>query len=205
MSIFRRAAERRGTPADLLFVGLGNPGPDYAGTRHNVGVEVIEEVARRHLAQLRSAKREQALVDVVALDGCMVVLAVPLTYVNLSGEAVGKLVKRHGVQDPGRVVVVHDELDLPVGRLKVKVGGGVAGHNGLRSIAAHLGTTDFVRVRIGVDKPPHPGAGKDYVLRRPSKAERAVLDEMVDRAADAVEALVALGPDEAMNRFNSVP
>lgn len=205
MSIFRRAAERRGTPADLLFVGLGNPGTDYEGTRHNVGVEVIEELACRHGARLRSAKKEQALVDVVPIDGCRVALAVPLTYVNLSGEAVARLVKRHGVHDPGRVVVVHDELDLPVGRLKVKRGGGVAGHNGLRSVAAHLGTTDFVRIRIGVDKPPHPGAGKDFVLRRPSRAERVVLDDMVDRAVDALEVLIATGPDEAMNRFNSVP
>jgi peptidyl-tRNA hydrolase, PTH1 family len=205
MSIFRRAAERRGTPADLLVVGLGNPGPDYAGTRHNVGAEVVEQLARRHGGALRAARRENAVADVVAMAGRRVVLAVPQTYVNLSGEAVSRLVHRHGIDEPSRVIVVHDELDLPVGRMKVKVGGGVAGHNGLRSIASHLGSEEFTRVRVGVDKPPHARAGKDYVLRRPGRAERDVLDDVVERAADAVESLVGQGTAEAMNRFNAAP
>jgi PTH1 family peptidyl-tRNA hydrolase len=124
---------------------------------------------------------------------------------NDSGEAVGPLVRRHGIDDPHRLVVVHDELDLPPGRMKVKCGGGLAGHNGLRSIKAHLHTDDFARVRIGVGKPPSAAAGRDYVLRRPGKAEQAELDLVVEHAADAVEAILAEGVDAAMARYNGLP
>ena len=131
-----------------------------------------------------------------------VALAFPQTYVNLSGESVALLVRRHGITDPDRMVVVHDELDLPLGRVKIKEGGGLAGHNGLRSIKAHLHTDDFLRVRIGVDKPPSKEQGADHVLRRVSKRERAELDIAVQEAADAVEAILADGVAAAMNRFN---
>lgn len=197
-----RGAERRGTPADLLVVGLGNPGPRYEGTRHNVGAEVIERLAARHDARLRPSK-EQALVAEVRLDGKRVTLARPTTYMNTSGIAVAKLVRRHGIADPRRLVVVHDELDLEPGRLKVKVGGGLAGHNGLRSIAEHLGTRDFVRVRIGVGKPPSAAAGADHVLRPPSKREREELEIAIEEAADAVEVIALEGPEVAMTRFNA--
>jgi peptidyl-tRNA hydrolase, PTH1 family len=128
---------------------------------------------------------------------------VPQTYVNLSGEAVALLVRRHGITEPAAVVVVHDELDLPVGRVKVKRGGGLAGHNGLRSIKAHLHSDEFLRVRIGVGKPPSPQAGADHVLRRPSKADRTSFDIAVVEAADAVELIVADGVDAAMNEVNT--
>jgi peptidyl-tRNA hydrolase, PTH1 family len=133
------------------------------------------------------------------------VVAFPQTYVNLSGESVARLVRRFGIDDLGRLVVVHDELDLPTARVKIKVGGGTAGHNGLESIKAHLHSTDFVRVRVGIGKPPGRQAGADFVLRRPGKAERAELDVAVQEAADAVELILTEGPDPAMNRFNTAP
>ena len=196
------AAERRGTPADLLVVGLANPGAEYDGTRHNVGGEVVQLLAARHGARLRKGK-ERAMVDEVSVDGRRLALAVPLTYMNLSGEAVAPLVRRHGIEDPRHLVVVHDELDLPVGTLRVKVGGGLAGNNGLKSVKAHLHTDDFVRVRIGIGKPPGKAQGSDHVLKRPGKADRAELDVIVQEAADAVECILFEGPDVAMNRFNT--
>jgi peptidyl-tRNA hydrolase, PTH1 family len=195
-----RLRPRRGTPADLLVVGLGNPGDEYRGSRHNLGAEVVELLAKRHGGRLRKRK-ERALVDEVTIDGRRVALAIPLTYVNDSGHAVGALVRRFGV-DPEQLVVVHDELDLPVAELKVKSGGGLAGHNGLRSIVAHLHTQDFQRVRIGVGKPVSKERGADHVLNRFSKRERAEVDVTVEQAADAVETIVREGVDAAMNRFN---
>jgi peptidyl-tRNA hydrolase, PTH1 family len=205
MPLFGRrgaAAERRGTPADLLVVGLGNPGADYQHTRHNVGADVITLLADRHGGSLKRSK-ERALVAEVRMGDHRVALALPQTYMNLSGESVGLLVKRHGVTDAERVVVVHDELDLPLGRVKVKRGGGLAGHNGLRSIKAHLHTDEFLRVRIGIGKPPTKEQGVDHVLRRPSKSERVELEIAVQEAADAVEAILADGVDAAMNRYNT--
>jgi peptidyl-tRNA hydrolase, PTH1 family len=195
-----RLRPRRGAAADLLVVGLGNPGSEYQGSRHNVGADVIELLARRHGARLRRRK-ERALVDEVTIEGRRVALAVPLTYVNNSGLAVRALARRFGVQ-PEQVVVVHDELDLPVAQLKVKAGGGLAGHNGLRSIVAHLHSQDFLRVRIGVGKPVSKEHGADHVLNRFGKRERAEVDVTVEQAADAVEAIVRDGVDAAMNRFN---
>jgi PTH1 family peptidyl-tRNA hydrolase len=143
------------------------------------------------------------LVAEVRMGDHRVALALPQTYMNLSGESVGLLVKRHGITDAERVVVVHDELDLPLGRVKVKRGGGLAGHNGLRSIKAHLHTDEFLRVRIGIGKPPSKEQGVDHVLRRPSKSERVELEIAVQEAADAVEAILADGVDAAMNRYNT--
>jgi peptidyl-tRNA hydrolase, PTH1 family len=195
-----RLRPRRGTPADLLVVGLGNPGDEYRGSRHNVGAEVVELLAERHGGRLRKRK-ERALVDEVTIDGRRVALAVPLTYVNDSGHAVGALVRRFGVT-PEQLVVVHDELDLPVAELKVKAGGGLAGHNGLRSIVAHLHTEDFQRLRIGVGKPVSKEQGADHVLNRFGKRERSEVDVTIEQAADAVEAIARDGVDAAMNRFN---
>ena len=195
-----RLRPRRGTPADLLVVGLGNPGDEYRGSRHNLGAEVVELLAERHGGRLRKRK-ERALVDEVAIDAARVALAVPLTYVNDSGNAVGALVRRFGVT-PEQLVVVHDELDLPVADLKVKSGGGLAGHNGLRSIVEHLHTQDFQRVRLGVGKPVSKERGADHVLNRFGKRERAEVDVTVEQAADAVETIAREGVDAAMNRFN---
>ncbi|MEY4373128.1 MAG: peptidyl-tRNA hydrolase [Actinomycetota bacterium] len=202
MSLFGRdRAPRRGTPFGWLIVGLGNPGKEYHHSRHNVGADCIELIARRVGAQLR-AGRDKALVAETTLAGQRCVLAFPTTYMNLSGEAVGALVRRYGIDEPTKIVVVHDELDLAPGTMRVKVGGGLAGHNGLRSITQHLKTQDYVRVRIGVGKPNSKEQGANHVLSRIPAAEREVLDVMIERAADAVEAVVELGPDAAMARFN---
>jgi PTH1 family peptidyl-tRNA hydrolase len=193
--------ERRGTPADLLVVGLGNPGEEYAGSRHNSGADAVGVLASRHGGRLKRGK-ERALSGEVRVSGRLVALAVPLTYYNDSGLAVAALVRRHGIEGAERVVVVHDELDLPVGVVRVKVGGGLAGNNGLRSIKAHLHTDAFCRVRIGVGKPPGRQQGADHVLRRPGKAERTELDIAVQEAADAVEIIATDGPAAAMNKIN---
>jgi len=132
-----------------------------------------------------------------------VVLAFPQTYVNDSGLAAAALVRRHGIDDLRKVVIVHDELDLPTGRVKLKIGGGTAGHNGLKSIQAHLHDNGFVRVRIGVDKPPGKRQGANHVLRKPSKADKDALDVAVEVAADAVEAILNDGPEAAMNKYNT--
>lgn len=183
-------------------MGLGNPGPEHEGTRHNLGAEVVDLLARRHGTRLKKGK-ERALVAEARVDHGLLALAFPQTYMNLSGESVSRLVRRFGIGDDlARLVVVHDEMDLPTGRVKVKVGGGIAGHNGLQSVRAHLRSADFVRVRVGIGKPPGRQEGADYVLRRPSKTERAELDVAVVEAADAVETILSEGPAAAMNRFN---
>jgi len=198
----RSRTERTGEPAALLVVGLGNPGDDYVGTRHNAGADVVAVLAGRHGGSLRRS-RELALSCEVRIGGERVALAFPQTFMNESGQAVGKLVRRHGVDDPTRIVVVHDELDLPVGGLRVKAGGGLAGHNGLKSITAHLKTRDYLRVRIGVGRPPGRQSGADHVLRRPGKAEAAELAVVVQEAADAVESILAEGVDATMGRVNA--
>ena len=199
--MLRRSGERRGTPADFVVVGLGNPGTEYARTRHNVGAEVVELLARRHRASLRKGK-ERALVDQVGIEGKRVALAVPLTYMNDSGDAVRLLARRYGVE-PERIIVVQDELDLPTAVLKLKAGGGLAGHNGLRSIKAHVHSDAFLRVRIGVGKPVSKDKGAGHVLNKFSKAERVEIEVTVERAADAVEAIVRDGIETAMNQFNT--
>lgn len=136
------------------------------------------------------------------MGAARVVLAFPQTYMNESGVAVGMLVRRHGIDRAEQVIVVHDELDLPVGTIRVKNGGGLAGHNGLRSINAHLKSAGFLRVRIGIGKPPSKEHGADHVLRPPAKREREELAVCVERAADAVEAIIADGVDAAMSSFN---
>jgi PTH1 family peptidyl-tRNA hydrolase len=206
MALFGRggaAAERRGTPADLLVVGLGNPGAEYEGSRHNVGAQVVDVLADRHGGVLKRSK-ERALVAEVRIGDKRVALAFPQTFMNLSGESVALLARRHGITDPSRIVVVQDELDLPLARVRVKQGGGLAGHNGLRSIKAHLHTDEFLRVRIGVGKPADKAQGADHVLKRVSKRDRLELDIAVQQAADAVEIILSQGVDAAMNEVNSV-
>ncbi len=198
----RLRTERTGESATLLVVGLGNPGDDYDGTRHNVGADAVVVLAERHGGSLRRSK-ELALSCEVRISGERVAIAFPQTFMNESGQAVRKLVRRYGMVDPARIVIVHDELDLPVGGLRVKVGGGLAGHNGLKSITAHLKTQDYLRVRIGVGRPPGRQSGADHVLRRPGKAEAAELQVVVQEAADAVESILVNGVETTMGRVNA--
>ncbi len=191
---------RKGTAADLLVVGLGNPGDEYAHTRHNVGADTVELLAKRHGGALKKGK-ERARADHVRIGGKLVALAVPLTYMNDSGAAVVALARRYGVA-PEQVVIVHDELDLPVAALKLKQGGGLAGHNGLKSVKNHLHSDAFLRVRIGVGKPVSKEHGVDHVLKKFSKRERTEIDVTIEQAADAVELIVTDGIDTAMNRYN---
>jgi len=197
---------RRKTPFDWLIVGLGNPGKEYVRTRHNVGQEVVTELARRRGDALKSG-RDNALVAESRIGSgdaeVRAVLAFPLTYMNESGLAVRALARRYGIDDPQRIVIVQDELDLPPTLVRVKAGGGLAGHNGLRSIVAHLGTQDFLRVRIGVGKPPGgKERGADHVLGRMPSKLREAYDVAVQEAADAVEVIVTEGVDAAMRRYN---
>jgi PTH1 family peptidyl-tRNA hydrolase len=183
-----------------VVAGLGNPGAEFVNTRHNVGAEVVAELAVRHRVRPKLDKRLFSLVCEVRMGDRRVLLGVPQTFMNESGRAVAPLVRRGG--SGALLIVVHDELDLPSGRIKVKVGGGAAGHNGLRSIDSHLHTNDYLRVRIGIGKPPGRQEGANYVLKRPGGAERSVLVAAIDTAADAVEAIVSDGVEVAMNRFN---
>ena len=190
-----------------LVAGLGNPGPDYAGTRHNVGYLVTDELSRRMGSPFRAHKSSRA--DVVegrltppGQPGPRVVLARPRCYMNESGGAVKALASFYKVP-MDRIVAVHDELDIPFGTLRVKLGGGDNGHNGLRSLRSSLGTGDFYRVRVGVGRPPGRQDPADFVLSNYSAAERKELVFQVDRAADAVESLLAVGLERTQGQFNS--
>ncbi len=197
----RFRTDRSGTPADLLVVGLGNPGETYDGTRHNVGAEVVELLAERHGERLRPTKRA-ALVAELRVGSKGLVVAFPQTFMNDSGRSVRDLVKRHGIDDANRIVVVHDDLDLEVGTLKLKVGGGLAGHNGLKSLKQHLHTQDFLRLRLGIGRPPGRQSVSDYVLRRPGKAERVDLDIEIEKCADAAIRLLNEDVEAVMNDVN---
>ncbi len=256
---------------DFLVVGLGNPGIDFVGTRHNMGAEVAAALAERYQGRLKPEKGLHAVACEIRIGQRRVLLAVPQTFMNDSGRAVAPLVRRAGIDQldesdvpatgasepvgaprpsstaapstatpstaapstaapsgaeastrpaadkrparsnpPGRsagigarLIIVHDELDLPSGRVKVKAGGGSAGNNGLKSIDSHLHDNQYLRVRVGIGKPPGRQSGADYVLKRPGAAERAVLEAAIEEAADAVELIVSSGPEAAMNRVNS--
>jgi peptidyl-tRNA hydrolase, PTH1 family len=192
---------RTGTPADLLVIGLGNPGSDYAHTRHNVGQDAVELLAERHGVSLKKAMGK-ALWGHARIGGKLLALGLPGTYMNLSGEGVAPLARRYGIDDMSKLVIIHDELDLPVGRMQVKLGGGLAGHNGLKSIKHHMKSDEFARLRIGIDRPPGQQPVSDYVLRHPGAADRKELEVTIEQAADAVEMILTQGLDQAMNLYN---
>jgi PTH1 family peptidyl-tRNA hydrolase len=200
MRLFRRG--ERASTLDLLVAGLGNPGREYAAMRHNVGFMVCDELARRHGGSFRS--KFSGELSELRLDGARVALLKPQTYMNESGRSVGAAVRFFKLE-PERLLVVHDEADLEPGRLQARAGGGLAGHNGLRSVAQHLRTQEFLRLRVGVGRPergdPRPVA--DFVLS-PFTPEMDV-DGLVTRAADAVETLVRDGLDDTQQRFNERP
>jgi PTH1 family peptidyl-tRNA hydrolase len=190
----------------LLLVGLGNPGSKYERTRHNVGFRAAEWVARSAGAVL-DQERWGALFGTGRLGGEQVAVLLPQTYMNASGEAVGPAARFWKVE-PASVVVLHDELDFEFGRLGVKVGGGDGGHNGLKSLRQHLGTGDFVRVRLGISRPPPQWDTADWVLSRFEKDEERALEGvggLLDLAAQAGQTALTQGPKIAMNRFNLKP
>jgi PTH1 family peptidyl-tRNA hydrolase len=195
--LFRRG--ERASTLDLLVAGLGNPGREYERTRHNAGWLVLDELARRHGGSWRS-KFNGSLAE-IRLDGAKLALVKPETYMNESGRSVGEAMRFFKVA-PESLLVVHDDVDLEPGRLQARSGGGLAGHNGLRSLAQHLGTQDFLRLRIGIGRPGRgdPRPVKDWVLSPFAPEED--FEALVARSADAVEAMIREGLEAAQQRFN---
>lgn len=184
-----------------LVVGLGNPGPEYAATRHNIGFMVASCLAERHAIALKR-KGHQGFFGVGRVAGVETAILLPQTFMNRSGVSVASACQSLGVE-PDDLVVVHDEIDLDFGCLRIKVGGGHGGHNGLRSIAGALGETDYSRLRMGVGRPPAGGDVARYVLTGFNAAERVQLKEYIETAADALEALLQKGAQDAMNLYNN--
>jgi PTH1 family peptidyl-tRNA hydrolase len=184
-----------------LVAGLGNPGVKYAGTRHNIGFMVAEELAARNDISLKK-NGYQGIYGVGRVAGQEVTILLPQTFMNLSGASVAAACKSLGV-DPGDLIVVHDDIDLTFATLKIRVGGGHGGHNGIRSICGVLGHGDFIRVKVGVGRPPAGGDVAGYVLNSFGAAERPRLGTVVTNSAAAVEAVLARGVAPAMNEFNS--
>lgn len=190
-----------GADEQVLLVGLGNPGPRYAGNRHNVGFMVVDELAARVGGKFKAHKGGAEVLE-GRLAGRRVVLAKPRSFMNLSGGPVAGTAKFYKI-GAGGVVVIHDELDIDFGALKLKLGGGDNGHNGLRSITKSLGTKDYFRVRFGIGRPPGRMDPADFVLKDFSTAERKELPLEVDRCADAVESLIGKGLVAAQNEFHA--
>lgn len=185
-----------------LVVGLGNPGPSYAATRHNVGYHVTDELAARMGGRFSSLKAARADVVSGLLSGQRAVLGRSRSYMNESGGAVSALLKYYDVT-PDQLIVIHDELDLPLGSLRCKLGGGDNGHNGLKSIRQSIGTGDFLRVRFGIGRPPGQQTVHDFVLKPFAKTERTEADIVTQEAADAVESLISVGLQQTQSAFNS--
>ena len=185
-----------------LIAGLGNPGTEYAHNRHNVGQMVLDELASRIGGGFKSHKsRAQVLEGRLGIGGPRVVLAKPLSYMNVSGGPVSALARFYDIE-PGRVIAVHDEIDIPFNTVRLKLGGGEGGHNGLRDISKALATKDYLRVRVGVGRPPGRMDTADFVLKDFSGTEKKELPFLVDAAADAVEALVRNGLQTAQQQFH---
>ena|ERR1041385_206445 len=184
----------------FLVAGLGNPGEEYALSPHNLGFMTIDRLAERH--GIRVTRRDsKALVGVGEIDGREVMLAKPQTYMNLSGTSLAPLMEKHGIE-LARLIVVYDELDLDWMAVKIKAKGSAAGHNGMKSVIEKLGTSEIVRLRLGIH-PGHPiASGKDYLLEPVKRSRRKELEELVDYAADAVRSIIAEGVEKAMTKFN---
>ena len=194
-----------------LIIGLGNPGKEYEATRHNVGYMAIDVLAKRHSIPVK-ARRSRAHVGEGIIAGQKVILAKPMTFMNLSGEAVSGLVRRYRLSI-GDVIVICDDVNLPVGRLRIRESGSAGGHKGLKSIIHCLGSEDFPRVRIGIGAPGSSAIASakaersmvDYVLSRFTREERPIIKQAVTRAADGVEAILTSGIEQAMNEYNAPP
>lgn len=185
-----------------LIVGLGNPGKEYEDTRHNAGFWFVDLVARLHNTSFKSESRHQGLVCRLSLHGRDCRLLKPTTFMNRSGLAVANLANYFRIS-PQEILVAHDELDLPAGTVRLKTGGGHAGHNGLRDIMNALGNRDFHRLRIGIDHPADRRAVVDYVLSRPSKADRTAIEQSLETAADCLETIINGDLQRAMNQLHT--
>ena len=219
--------KNRGAGAEWLVVGLGNPGEKYENTRHNVGFLTVDELAERARVPVQKLKHRaltntfmvadqlgeryrlpiqklkfKALTNIFTISGEKVLVMKPVTYMNLSGEAVGEAARFYKLP-PERVLVISDDVSLPVGKLRIRKGGSAGGHNGLKSIIQHLGTDQFPRIKVGVGQKPHPDYDMaDWVLSKFAGEDLKTITEAIRKAADAVECLIQEGPDKAMNRFN---
>lgn len=183
-----------------IVVGLGNPGQKYEGTRHNVGFDAIEILARKHGITINKLKHK-ALSGEGSIGGRRVLLVKPQTFMNLSGESVRDIVDWYKVP-VGNIIIIYDDIDLPLGKLKVRPKGSSGTHNGMRSVIYQLQSDEFPRIRIGIDKPPEGWELANYVLSRFSGEDRKVVDEIIVKAADAVEEILRSGIDQAMNKYN---
>ena len=186
-----------------LVAGLGNPGPGYAGNRHNIGHMVLDELASRAGGKFKThSSRAQVIQGRLGVGGPRIVLAKPMTYMNLSGGPVANLAKFFGI-GLDKLIVVHDEIDIPFDTIKLKRGGGEGGHNGLRDISKAMGSKDYLRVRTGVGRPPGRMDTADWVLQDFSKSEKQALPFLIDNAADAVELLMDRGLEAAQGKFHT--
>ena len=192
---------KKAGPVEWLVVGLGNPGPKYEWTRHNVGFLVVDELAERASIPVQKLKYK-ALTNTTVIGGQSVLLMKPTTYMNLSGESVGQAARFYKIP-PERVLVISDDVALPPGKLRIRRSGSAGGHNGLKSIIAHLGSESFPRLKIGVGEKPHPDYDlADWVLGKFAGEDKKAIDAAIKRAADAVEAIIRDGAEKAMGKFN---
>ena len=188
-----------------LVVGLGNPGDEYAATRHNVGQMVIDHLAKRHNVKLSSHKSRSDIAAYklgVGVDAHSIILAKSKSYMNESGGPIKALASFYSVE-PAKIIVLHDELDIPYAAIRTKIAGGDNGHNGLKSLTSAFGTPDYFRVRLGIGRPMGQQDPGDFVLKQFSKEEKKDLDEFIDRGADCVEFLIEKGLDLTQSKFNS--
>ena len=200
--MLRRQRKQKSTSQpDLIIVGLGNPGEKYAETRHNVGQEVLKALSLHFGGSFKKSKTLSQCSE-IQIQQKKVVLAIPQTFMNESGMSLQKLVHRYNVTNPENILIVHDELDLEPGTMKIKLGGGLAGHNGLKSIEQHLKTKGFGRLRIGIGKPGSSELGKNYVLKRPSKNEQEEIETCIGRSIEVIQSLLSSGYEQTMNKFN---
>jgi PTH1 family peptidyl-tRNA hydrolase len=185
-----------------LVLGLGNPGPRYAGTRHNLGADVVRELGRRHVLKV-GRQSLNALWEKGRVGGVSVILALPQTFMNLSGQAAVSLMHYFDI-GPDRMVVVHDDLDLELGRLKIARKGGAGGHKGVQSIIQHVGVEDFIRLKVGIGRPRYEEPVENYVLNGWYADQRELVEKVVDVATDCLETILIRGVAEAMQQFHSV-
>lgn len=181
-----------------LVVGLGNPGPEYDGTRHNIGFALVDQMAQ---SEKLKWTRERKLRAKVASNSSRLILAKPLTYMNLSGNAVSRISRLHGL-DPDQILIVYDDVDLPIGKIRFRANGSAGGHNGIKSIIEYLGTKDFPRLKIGIGSADESAGMVDHVLGRFSEEEWKELEKVLAIAVDGVNCALSSGLDSAMNRFN---